>query len=192
MANVDRAGGFKPVANLSGVATGQITMYHVKSDYATAVFIGDVVSLTGAADTGGIGDVDICAAGEVITGAVVGVKVDRSVAATEHPGYIPASTGGYVFVADSPHQLFEVQEDSAGGAAGVAAVGNVFNHTVATAGSTTTGMSGHELDSSDVGTGTGWVIVSASRRIDNEPANTSAKFIVKPNEHSYGSDAAGV
>jgi hypothetical protein len=167
-------------------------MYHVKSDYATAVFVGDAVSLTGAADTNGVGDVDICAAGEVITGVVVGIKIDPAVAATIHPGYIPASTGGYVYVSDDPNALFEVQEDSVGGAAGVVAVGNVFNHTVATAGDTTTGLSGHELDSSDVGTGTGWVIVEAVQRVDNEPANTSAKFIVKPNEHSYGSDAAGV
>ena len=39
MANVDRAGGFKPVANLSGAVTGQVNMYHVKSDYATAILL---------------------------------------------------------------------------------------------------------------------------------------------------------
>jgi hypothetical protein len=181
------------MGHISGSSySGRVREYSVKSDYATAIFVGDAVSLTGAANTDGVGNVDIAAAGEIITGICVGIKVDAAVAATVHPGYLPASTGGTIFVNDDPGALFEVQEDSVGGAAGVVAVGNVFNHTVATAGDTTTGMSGHELDSSDVGTGTGFVIVEASRRLDNEPANTSAKFIVKINEHSYGSDAAGV
>jgi len=192
MGNVDRAGGFRPVGHLGGSSyNGRVREYSVKSDYATAIFVGDAVAVTGAANTDGLANVDIAAAGEVIVGVVVGVKLDRAVAATEHPGYLPASTGGIVLVNDDPMTLFSVQEDSTGGAAGVAAIGDTFNHSVATAGSTTTGMSGHELDSSDVGTGTGFVIVAADRRVDNEPANTSAKYIVKINEHQYSSNSVG-
>ena len=191
MANVDRAGGFRPVGHLSGSSySGSVREYSVDSGYGTAIFVGDAVAVTGASDSDGIANVGAAAADAVITGVVVGVVVDKAVAATEHPGYLPASTGGKVLVNDDPMTLFSVQEDSAGGAAGTAAVGDTCNH-VAGAGSTVTGNSGHEIDSSDVGTGLGFIIVGAEKRVDNEVANTSAKFIVKINEHQFSSNSAG-
>jgi len=189
MANVDRVNGFSPVGHLgSSGYNGQSREYAVAASYATALFVGDAVKLTGTGNSDGVPYVEQAAAGDTMVGVIVGIKVDRADLNTEHPGYSTASTVGTVSVCDDPKMVFEVQED---GNAGVVAIGNTFDHVVA-AGSTTTGASGMEMDSSDVGTGAGWKVVGASRRTDNEPANSNAKWLVMINEHSFDSAVAGV
>jgi hypothetical protein len=185
MANVNRVNGFKPVGHLvTGTYNGQSRAYSVAATYATNLFVGDAVKLSGTADAQGRAEVEAAAAGDRVVGVIVGFDVIQPSGVTEHPGYHPASTAGVVHVCDDPLTIFEVQEDGDGGAAGVAAVGNTADHIVA-AGSTTTGASGMEIDSSDVGTGSGWHILGFSQRADNEPANANAKMLVKVNEHAY-------
>jgi len=114
----------------------------VDSSNATAIFRGDFVAQE--AD----GNVTPATAGttNVIAGVCVGVVVDRAVAATEHPGYLPATTAGYILVAPAESCYFAIQEDGTGSAANRGATANF----VAGAGSATTGVSGHELDTSEV------------------------------------------
>jgi hypothetical protein len=188
MANVDRVNGFTPVGRKGGPFTGQVTEYSVAAGYGTALFVGDPVKLSGTASAAGLAEVEQSAAGNNIVGVIVGVKVDEADQATVHPGYSAASTAGTVMVADDPNQVFEVQED---GSIGLVGVGLTCDHTIA-AGSTTTGASGAELDSSDAGTGNGWKIIGFSKRADNEPASTNAKILVIPVEHEYNATIAGV
>ena len=180
MANVDRPNGFKPVGTVSGSPwQGAVRTYPVDASNATAIFNGDAVTL----ETDG--NVTPAAAGGVILGVVVGIEVDRSVAATEHPGYLPATTAGNVRVCIAPDAIYEVQEDSVGGALDAGAVGSNIDH-VAGAGSTTTGNSAHELDSSSLTAAgsAGFRIVGLVDRVDNE-IGTNAKWLVRVHESHF-------
>ena len=192
MSNTDRPRGAIPVGTLSGSpVSGTIRRYPVDSSNATAIFRGDFVKLE--AD----GNVAPAAAGDVLLGVALGPVVDRAIPATEHPGYLPATTAGYVRVAVGPDILYEVQEDSVGGdmtAAMVGANGNI----AAGAGSTTTGVSGHELDSSDVTTNNGSAATAQLRVValvdrEDNAVGTNAKWLVRINEHHFGSSGvAGI
>jgi hypothetical protein len=184
MANVDRPNGFKLVGTISGTGiNGNMRHYNVDSSNATAVFVGDAVKLE--AD----GNVAPAAAGDAVLGVVVGVEVDRSIPETEHPGYIPASTAGRVKVAVGPDYLYEAQEDSVGSNLALTDVGANVD-LVAGSGSTTTGQSAHELDSSSVVSTTAqFRIVGLVDREDNE-VGTHAKWLVRIHESHWA--AAGV
>ena len=186
MANVDRVNGFKPVGHLvTGSYNGQSRAYSVAADYATALFVGDPVKLSGTSNTDGIAEVQLAEVNATtIVGIIVGFDVLAPSGATEHPGYHPASTAGIVQVCDDPFTIYEVQEDGDGGAMAITAVGETCNH-VNAGGSTTTGASGAELDSSDVGTGLSFHILGFSQRVDNEPGSVNAKVLVKINEGNY-------
>lgn len=145
MANVDRPRGLRPVGTLSGAPwQGAVREYSVDASNATAIFNGDPVTLE--AD----GNVTPTADGGVILGVVVGVKVDRDVAATEHPGYLPATTAGSVLVCIAPDAIYEVQSDDAATAeVALTDVGANIDLN-ANAGSTTTGQSAYELDADTI------------------------------------------
>jgi len=105
-----------------------------------------------------------------------------------------ASTNRYVYVADSPDLILEVQEDGVGGALAVTSVGLNADMVVA-AGSTTTGQSGMELASSTAATTSTLVfnIVGFSQKQDNEVGSANAKMLVTYNVHQHGSvGTAGV
>lgn len=182
MANVDRPGGFRPVGHLiTGGYNGQSRAYDVAAGNGTTMMVGDPVKLSGTANaTTGVAGVAQAAAGDRIVGVIVGIVVDPAVEETIHPGYLPASTAGTVLVCDDPFVIYEVQEDGTGAVTGV---GNTADHLM-TAGSTTTGRSNAEIDTSDIGTGAGWHILGYSQRADNE-IGANAKYLVKINEHAY-------
>ena len=77
MANVSKINGFNPVKHLNGSPyNGQATMYAHSSGDSTALFVGDVVKLSGSANTSGIQYVTAATAGSAGTGAAaVGVVV---------------------------------------------------------------------------------------------------------------------
>lgn len=178
MANADRPRGFTPVGTLSGSAwEGAVRAYSVDSSNATAIFPGDAITLE--AD----GNVTPAAAGGVILGVCVGVKVNKAVAATEHPGYLPASTAGTVYVSVGSDVIYEIQEDGVGGAMTADAIGSNVDH-IAGAGSTTTGRSAHELDSStETAAGSaGFRVIDYVRKEDNDVTLTNAKFLVYVHE----------
>src|SRR5687767_12468107 len=113
MANSDRATGLQPVRMLDGSPySGNADMFYVPSTLATHVFIGDPVRLAGSADSAGVASVTLCNATDTITGAVVGFADAASLVL----GYGAASTTRYVLVAHGQDILFEIQEDSDGGA----------------------------------------------------------------------------
>lgn len=179
MANVDRPNGFIPVGTVSGSPwSATVREYPVDSSNATAIFQGDAITLE--AD----GNVTPAAAGGVILGICVGVVPSRTVAATEHPGYLPASTAGNVLVAIGPDVIYEVQEDGVGGAlGGRAVVGSNIDH-IAGSGSTTTGRSAHEIDSNTATAAgsAGFRIIDLVDRPDNDVTLTNARYLVRVHE----------
>lgn len=185
-ANVDRPNGLFPIGTIDGSPyNGKATKRPVDSSNGTAIFIGDAVILE---DDGN------CApytgsSGGVLLGVCVGVEVDRSVAKTEHPGYLPASTAGYIYVTEGPDMLYIVQDD--GGATPTTAIVGSNADVASTAGSTTTGTSGHELLMSsltDASPGSAQLrIVDYVHSEDNDPTAVNAKWIVSLNENFYDS-----
>jgi hypothetical protein len=177
----------KPVKHLTGAPwNGKVNVYYVPATDATALFKGDAVKSAGSADaTGKFPTVTQVVAGDAVRGIVVGFGDNPYV--MTHPDapnrdYRPASTAMYVFVVDDPSVIFEVQEDSVGGALAAVDVGSSADIVVA-AGSTATGRSAMELDSSTK------VILAATCKVlrvvdreDNE-LGTNAKWEVLIAEH---------
>lgn len=192
MANVDAAFGLRPVRYLSGaVYTGAANMYHVPSSDSTAIYIGGLVKTAGTADANGVQSVTgNVATGDAVLGVVVGVKpvtADSTI-------YRAASVERYVYVADDPNLLFEVQEDSDGAALAAVDTGEVADLVGFTAGSTTTGRSSIEIDSSTStasGDGTQDVLLwGLAQRPDNEIGNF-AKWLVRLNNHALIDGSTG-
>ena len=190
MANVDKPTGFIPVGTMSGSPwEGYVRPYRV-SGSLTDIYIGDMVTMT--AD----GTVDAADAGET---DLLGVMVGRGEFASQEASgpnlttgnndltrtYYDASADGAtrVLVAVGPDVLYEVQEDSAGGALALTAIGANAD-ILATAGSGNA-YSSQELDSSTLATTAAQLrIVDIVRRADNEVGN-NAKWIVRINENHY-------
>lgn len=206
MANEDRRFGLKPVRHKSGAPyNGAANPYYIKGDYATALFIGDPVVKTGTSNTAavtvpgagkfGIGtlpEINKTAAGDVdgntkrITGVIVGFSPLPS---DLNKNYNPASTERVAWVCDDPDVVFEIQAD---GAIPAASVGLnavlIYTHS----GSTTTGLSGAELDTTSdapaADASNQLTIVRAVNREDNDTTSTWAKVEVLINAHT---EAAG-
>lgn len=192
MANADTPFGLKPVRHRNGAPyNGAFTVYSVPSSDSTAVMIGDPVTLVGTSQTiNGVTYADVArsATGDVFQGVVVGVLPDTA----DSLKYRAASTQRLLAVADNPDLVFEIQEVSGGTALTTAAIGLNANIVVA-AGSTTTGMSGVELDNStEATTNTLDVkIVNLVNRADNA-VGEHAKWLVAFNRHRYANQVAGV
>ncbi len=190
MANADQAFGLKPVTYLNGSPyNGQARMYYVpSSDSAGAIYIGSPVKLLGSADSDGVADVTLASSGDAILGPVVSVlPVTR-----ESTIYREDNTERYVFVADDPQLVFEIQEDSTGGALAAADV-SLNAPWAGSGGVTATGLSSVELDSSlAAATATlDFSIVGLARRPDNE-IGTNAVWYVRLNDHQRINQVTGL
>lgn len=192
MANANVPRGLIPVRHSSGAPyNGAAGIYYVPSTYGTALYQGDpVIHVTDASDANGVPTVQraTAAGGNYILGAMIGVVPhgDPALAVTRDlPRYHPASTAGYILVADDPDLLFEIQEDSVGGVMTVGAAGRNAD-LISGTGSTVTGYSGFLLDSSTLNTTNTLQlrIVKPVERADNDPTIDYAKWLVQINLHS--------
>ena len=187
MANSDTPFGFRPVKHLSGAPwNGKANVYYIPATDNTAVFNGDAVKSAGAADgTGRFPTVTQAAAAGVIRGVVIGFGDNPNVMVqADYPlrSYRHAATAMYCLVVDDPFVIYEIQEDSVGNSITAAMVGMSTDIAVGT-GSTTTGKSAMELDSSDTATAAGQCkILRLVNREDNELGN-HAKWEVTIIEH---------
>lgn len=192
MANVDSPFGLKPVRHRNGAPyNGAARVYSVAAGNATAIYIGDLVTAAGTAQTinGAVyQDVVQSATGDVFQGVVVGVLPDTQ----DSLKYRAASTQRLLLVADDPDLIFEIQEVSGGTPLAANDIGLNANIVVA-AGSTVTGMSGIELNNATEAT-TNTLDVKIQgfvNRVDNE-IGEHAKWFVALNRHRYANQVAGV
>lgn len=180
MANFNAATGFTVKRQRNGSPwNGPLRTYYHPATDATPLFVGDPVIIAGSADADGIPTVTRATAGTAgrITGVVVGFRPTQPF----QSNFGAASTAFYVQVVDDPHALFEVQEDSVGGALAATSVGLNIDM-IAGNGSTATGQSGFMIDSSTAATTATlqWRIVELERRADNEIGDY-AKWLVAIN-----------
>ncbi len=206
MPNVSRPTGYRPVKHVNGSPfNGQLTLYFIPATDATACAVGDLVDLTGAADQYGIPVVTrATSASGPFLGAIVGflpsgtAPVDGALgtgtADLSLSGFRPASTARYCLVADSPDVVYEAQ--GSGTFVWNADPGLNANSTTTAAGANgNAGVSNMQVDlSTKAVTATlGLKILGASRRVDQDIADTSnVKLEVMINNHRKNQAIAGV
>ena len=143
MANTEAHFGFRPSGKVGGNPdNGALSEYAIKSDYASAMFQGDLVKFNA-------GHVEVSAATN--TGLMVfnGLKYDDS--STNKPTFKNFFDGtalgvqGEVFVYDDPYQVYEAQTDT-DEAMTQAHVGTFADHIKTHGGDTKTGISGDEIN----------------------------------------------
>jgi len=196
MANVDSAFGLRPVGHLQGLDwSDKINWYYVPATDSTAIFQGDLVTHQGTSDAAGkFPTVAQAAAGDVdLVGVAVAFRTDPpdsqpvSLAGDNdipRKEYRPASKAYYIGVVDDPYVIFEAQED---GNAGIAGIGSAFDVVVGS-GSTTTALSGMEIDSDTSSATDGQLkVLRAAYTVDgsNDATAANANWLCIINEHLY-------
>ena len=172
MANLDAPIGFWPVRHLSG---GEIRSNQYVLTTGQIVYKGDLLKAVAG------GTVQASATNDGII--VVGV-------AAEYKDGTVAGTKGNVF--DDPNIVFGVQMDDVGIVSTAADVFNTANHLDPT-GDTTTKVSKHELDMSDIDTGAQLKILGLCMvRDSNNDWGTNCDVEVLLNEHLYSAAVAKV
>jgi len=199
MASVSRINGFRPVKTINGGPyNGQANLYFVPSSDSTVIMVGDAVKLAGDARAAtGAPTVTRAGATDAPVGIVVGILFTGVGDLTNMPPvndlntpvYRRASTDRYLLVCDDPSVVYEVQYagTSVSAATITANVGQNGQFTT-TAGSTTSGSSGMQLDSSGLATTATLPlkIVGFPNRPDNIPGDTYFSYYVKLNQVVYG------
>lgn len=204
MANVDKPFGLRLVGHLSGSPLNARTQKcYIKGDYATALYVGDPVVLNGTSNTaevstgiekhkiGTLPEIEKATAGDdnPVVGAIVGFEpIIRSGTAP----YNPASTERVALVCVDEDAIYQVQASGATGAALVGANANiVYTH----GGSTTSGLSGAELNSASTGTTNTFQLklLRVSTIPDrSDAASDNCVVEVKINRHQYGNVTVGL
>ena len=182
MANQDAAFGFRPTRSLVG---GQIRTeeYVIAANYNTAIYTGQVVEAVTA------GGIEAAAAADVQQLGVFGgvFYTDPTTSKPTWSAYYPASTNASDLKASvyaDPYIVFEAQHDGTGTAA--------LNHSAmdfaGVSGSTITGQSTSELDTSNTGTGGNFKQIGISTDPDNSDtgsANANAYCVANTGLHIF-------
>ncbi|KPK48433.1 MAG: hypothetical protein AMS22_15330 [Thiotrichales bacterium SG8_50] len=167
---------------------GQTIECQFRAADSTATFIGDLVELDGTAGTAYRPTVKQGAAATTkFFGVVVGFEYDPADLTSI---YRVASTQRKCKVVPAIDVIFEIQEDSDGGALTLDACGETCDIIVGS-GSTTTGLSAMELDSSNLGTGLNLLLLQPVDRPDNAIGN-HCKWLVRVNEQVFAGGDIGV
>lgn len=206
MASVSRLNGFRPVKfNTGAPYTGAASMYFIPASNADVIMVGDVVKLAGdSRSPTGVPTVARHAGGatEAAVGVVVGIIYSGMgdsqnvppVTDINTPIYRRASTDRYVMVADDPNLIFEAQASASGSFTSVDVGLNAGVR--ATAGSTSTGSSGMDVDLGAKATTATLPlkIVGFPYRPDNNIGDAFVSLYVAINNHQYkgGTGTAGV
>jgi hypothetical protein len=193
MANKDAAFGMRPVGRVGGTPyTGGTSRYRIANNYGTAIFQGDMVAQV----TGGGIEVHADGGTVPIVGVFNGCQfTDPTTGEQKFSNFYPASTAAddiIAFIIDDPMVIFEVQANAAMPIADL--FGN-FDIVYTSAGSTTTGISGAELNVADGGTGTTLSLKAIDISEDPEnsdvaTANTNVRVVIQ--NHIFGVKGAGL
>ena len=184
--------GFVPEKYLNNSAwSGQFGTYLIEDSYATGLYTGDPVTLSG-------GYLVIGSTSEALVGIFAGCSYVTTTGTYVFSPYWPASTatqataGATAQVVDDPNVLFNVQINT--GAITQANIGNNANF-VTGSGSTTTGNSGYSLGTPATGNATYCFKVNSLVPVPNNTFGTNYNNVfVLINNHLYkgGTGTAGV
>ena len=193
MANKDAAFGMRPVKMIGGAPyTGGQSRYRIAANYDTAIFQGDMVAqVTG-------GGVEVHADGGTVP--IIGVfngcsYTDPTTKEQVFKNYYPASTNAsdiIAYIIDDPMVIFEIQCNAAFPVADL--FGN-FDIVYTSSGSTTTGMSGAELNVSDGATTANLALkcIDISEDPENSDVSSDAtNVLVVIQNHLFGQKQVGL
>jgi len=188
MANADKAFGLRPLGNLSGTGSQKQYGYEIADNQAGAIFQGDLVTLKDgyilqfdpASHTAAVGVFNGCFYTDPTTG--------KPTFSNYYPGSVNITQGKITAdVLDDPNQMFLIQNDGTSAATDYGKNADIVIGT----GSTTTGVSANELDTSSIATTAALNLkVIGLWDVPNNAVGANAVVVVKINEHLYGS--AGV
>lgn len=201
MANADAPFGLRPIKVHGSPWNGQAELYYIPSGDTDDFYIGKPVTLAGSADSNGIPSVSKHTAGSGLIGAIVGIQdVQPGLASQQGTGldkelmYIPAtkSKDYYVFVTDDPSVVYEIQEDSVGGALAATDVG--LNANIADADPSNTAQNdASELDSSSAATTVSLDLkILRLKQAPNNAIGTNAVWEVKICNHVLANNHVGI
>lgn len=193
MANSNTPFGLRPVQTLGAPNyVGKIEKFYVPSTDATAIGLGDPVTIVGAGGLSADG-YPIATRGSstaVVCGVMVGVvPIPTDLTLT----YRKASTGMYILVDTDPNTIYEIQEDSVGGYVALADGTKNANYVLGTV-DTTTGNGKTMLDSSAVSASAtkDLLMLRPVTAADNVFPGNYTKWLVKLNLHQYASGVVRV
>jgi len=182
MANQDAAFGFRPARNLTG---GQIRTeeYAIANNYGSSIFTGQIVEAVAG------GGIEAAAAGDTQQlGTFAGVfYTDPTTSKPTFKAFYPASTAAADIVASvvaDPYVIFEAQHDGTG----TAAMNSSDFDFTGVGGSTLSGQSTSEIDTSTTGTTGGLKQVGISKdpsNNDTSTANVNAYVVINTGEHVF-------
>ena len=185
MANVDKAFGLRPLGNLSATGAQKQYGYEIEDNQAGAIFQGDLVTIVGGYVVKFAPGTHAAALGVFNGCNYIDPTTGKPTWKNYYPGSVNITQGKIIAdVLDDPSQLFLIQADEDIVQADIGKNADV----IGTGGSTITGVSTMELDSSS--------IADAEARnlkivgLYDVPGNSLGDFavvVVKINEHLYGS-----
>lgn len=185
MANVDKAFGLRPLGNLSATGSQKQYGYEIADNQSGAIYQGDLVTIVDGYIVKFLPATHAAALG-VFNGCNY---TDPSSGKPTWKNYYPGSvniTSGKITadVMDDPSQLFLIQVDGSFTQANIGKNADV----IGTGGSTTTGVSTMELNSSTIAdTAALNLKIVGLWNVPGNEIGTNAVVVVKINEHLYGS-----
>jgi len=185
MANVDKAFGLRPLGNLSATGAQKQYGYEIADNQSGAIYQGDLVTIVDGYVVKFLPATHSAALG-VFNGCNY---IDPSSGKPTWKNYYPGSvniTSGKITadVMDDPNQLFIIQVDGSFTQANIGKNADV----IGTGGSTTTGVSTMELNSSTIAdTAALNLKIVGLWNVPGNEIGTNAVVVVKINEHLYGS-----
>ena len=194
MANSNIAFGIRPINDNGTPWSGQGRLVAFTSGNSNNIFLGDPLVPAGGTDANGVPYVTIATAGatNTVLGGFIGISNGPAgggggasfTVTRDLPVYRQASIANYGLVCDDPNQLYAVQEDSSGGAIAASVGGFSNGNLVSGSGSTVTGYSGWQLQSSSVSNSANATyqlrLLGLLRGPDNV-IGTNAKWVVRIN-----------
>ena len=191
MANRDSPCGFRPA---QGVGAPHVYwLFPVDSSSSTATYLGDVMGLNAAGSVRpAAADIGVAAAGVCVAVYDSNKCTCGAAGSSVATNYLTGSVAGYALVALALPGAVFIGQGQTGYSPAAADIGQTTNH-VAGTGSTTTGLSGHELNFNDLGTGLQFRIIGKVEIRGNDWASANTDIYVVFNESAFGcSAAAGV
>ena len=185
MANVDKAFGLRPLGNLSATGSQKQYGYEIADNQSGAIYQGDLVTIVDGYIVKFLPATHAAALG-VFNGCNY---TDPSSGKPTWKNYYPGSvniTSGKITadVMDDPSQLFLIQVDGSFTQANIGKNADV----IGTGGSTITGVSTMELNSSTIAdTAALNLKIVGLWNVPGNEVGTNAVVVVKINEHLYGS-----
>lgn len=199
MANSDARIGLRPITQgNAGGFTGKVRPYYTTAE----LYIGDPVVKNGTSNTAAVGLGKEYPAGSLqtvvkatagatnaTTGVVVGFAVDPD---NLDKAYNPSSNARVALVCDDPHQEFEIQADS-GATVAATDIGSNADYIFTHSGDTATGLSGVELDTSDMSaSATAQLTILGIINRENNELGTNTKLRVRINLHTEANTVVGI